>query len=387
METVLTFFNLPTESWKVMWTHPLWLAAVLLAAWQYAWKSLREQKRFGRRLDPPTLLFLRSLTTGLGAGLLLSAVTVPVTLTLNPSDLLWVWGVLIPLACFRLRFACLAYAVGLASLASLSLNTGQNDFLAGWVELHGLKQFAAEDWLLIVGLVHLAEWVLVRLDGEKGSTPVLEQDIHRRVVGGYRMQKVWPIPLVAATSAGWLPLPVVSGFACDNLSRHPLQQKRRLSSFLLLYAVTLLILVELSEIGQGMLWAAAFFSVLGHEFLYRMNRIREKRRIPLYAADSEGIKVLAVLPDTPAEKMGIQPGETVLRVNGVKTKRLNDLETALHQSPAFCKLELFDVNGETKLAQRPLYEGDPPHLGLVEAPALHRVETQEPKTATRRWTS
>ncbi|GGE04592.1 hypothetical protein GCM10011571_02020 [Marinithermofilum abyssi] len=370
MEFALALWKMPLESWKLLLVHPFWLAAVILVAWQVGWKSLREHMRFGKHLHPPTPLLLRILAEGAVAGLLLSWGFSFISLPFRLVDVAWLWVVTLCLACFRLRFACLSYAVGLISLLSLVIRELPAGTLSGTGELLAglLREYPVLNWLWLVALLHMVEWLLVRIDGEAGSTPVVAKDVNGQRVGGYLWCKIWPIPMVVQTAAGWLPLPVLTGYSRLNLSRQPLQQKRRSSSFVFFYALTLAVLTGVSMVWKPGVWLAAGYCLAGHEAIHVIGRFRERHRTPLYAKVEQGLKVWAVLPHTPAEEMGWKPGETVLRVNGAEVSTLEELRESLDKSPAFCKMEGLDVHGEAKLAQRSMYEGDPPHLGIVAAP-------------------
>ncbi|SDW44952.1 hypothetical protein SAMN05444487_103180 [Marininema mesophilum] len=365
MENLFLLWETPWDAWKATWVHPLWLVAILLVAWQYAWKGIREERRFGSRLDPPTTLFLYSLFLGFGVGIFFSMGISSWMVDIKPSSIFWVWGGILGLSLFRLRFACPAYAVGLLTLFSLLWEIQGREEDGVW---SGLSGFHTPDWMLLISLLHFLEWALVRLDGHRGSTPTLETSLDGRRVGGALLQKVWALPLVIFTPGGWLPLPLVIGFARLNLSRPMQQQKRRSSSLILLYAGNLLILSVGAMIWPSLMWVAACFCFLGHEGLYQLGRYRERRRTPLYASGETGVKVLAVWPNSPAAMMGIYPGYSILRVNGEAVANREEMEEALARSAAFCRLEMIDEQGEVKLAQRALYQGDPVHLGVVEAP-------------------
>ncbi|PTM56666.1 PDZ domain-containing protein [Desmospora activa] len=364
-----TFWGEWKDAWIQMLLHPLWLGAVFLVAWQFVWKSLREKRTFSRRLSPPTPQFLMSLLWGIVAGGLLTPAFLWFPLSIHWIEVFWMWGMILILSCFRLRFACLAYSAGLLSLISLSWRTIGEPATLGtdnaiWNALYYLS---VEDWMMVVVGLHLLEWLLVRVDGRSGSTPIYVKK-GEEVLGGYRLQKIWPFPLLVPSPAGIIPLPVVAGFSRINLSRHPEQQKRRSSTLLLLYALILTNLMILSLWWEPCWWLTAVFAVLGHEALYLMGLQREKRRKLRYQAVVDGVKIWVVLPETPAASMGLKPGDTLLRVNNQVTRSEPELKAAIRQSAAFAKLELKDEHGEIKLAQTPVYEGAPPLLGIVPAP-------------------
>jgi hypothetical protein len=231
-----------------------------------------------------------------------------------------------------------------------------------------LQHVSVSSWLWLVAILHLLEWALIRLDGAYGSQPIQIQHRSGRTVNGFLLKKGWPIPLVILTFSGWIPIPVFLSFATVNLSK-PLKQQKRLSSTLtLLYGGALCGCLLLATLvgGEVWLWIAAILSIVGHEGIFQWGRWKEKQKEPLFVTDERGLKVLAVLPDSPATAMGVKTGDIVQRLNGVRIRTLEDLEKVTEQA-AFCKLEVLDERLDRHIMQKALYENDPRNLGIVAA--------------------
>src|SRR5690606_29984166 len=94
----------------------------------------------------------------------------------------------------------------------------------------------------------------------------------------------------------------------------------------------------------------------------------EATRVPLYVNDTRGLRILGIVPGTPAETMGLAAGEILHKVNGVRVRTKEELYEALVLNPAFCKLELLNLDGELKFAQRARYAGEHHQLGVILAP-------------------
>lgn len=93
---------------------------------------------------------------------------------------------------------------------------------------------------------------------------------------------------------------------------------------------------------------------------------RLNKQHPLYFLKNKpGIVVIDIIPDSPADKMGIHVGEIITTVNGVAVKNDTEFYEALHINRAFCKLEVVDRNGENRFVQRALYEGEHHELGIL----------------------
>nr|WP_284730492.1 PDZ domain-containing protein [Bacillus sp. SM2101] len=87
---------------------------------------------------------------------------------------------------------------------------------------------------------------------------------------------------------------------------------------------------------------------------------------PFYFSQRDhGLVVLAIISQSPAEKMAIQVGEMITKVNGVTVRSVEEFYEAIQKNSAFCKLEVIDVNGQVRFTQRALYDGEHHELGIL----------------------
>lgn len=94
----------------------------------------------------------------------------------------------------------------------------------------------------------------------------------------------------------------------------------------------------------------------------------ELRQSPQFVHGGRGLRVLDVLRDSPATEMGILRGETIVKANGITVNTPEQLHGALRANPAFCRLEVVDLDGHNRFVQRALYSGDHHQLGLMLCP-------------------
>jgi S1-C subfamily serine protease len=88
----------------------------------------------------------------------------------------------------------------------------------------------------------------------------------------------------------------------------------------------------------------------------------------LYTHDNRGLRVLGIVPGSPAEEIGIVPGEIISRVNGIRVLTKLQLHEAFRQNSVYCKLEVINLEGELKFLKRAIFEGDLHQLGIILAP-------------------
>ena len=128
-------------------------------------------------------------------------------------------------------------------------------------------------------------------------------------------------------------------------------------------------IVLLVAIGSIFYWILAVFAavlaILGREFISYKHRVTDNRMQPFFSKEKRGLSIIAIIPNTPADRLDIQVGETISKVNGQQIHDVTEFYQSLQGSGAFFKLEVLDLAGEPRLLQSALYQNDHHELGLV----------------------
>lgn len=371
---------------------PFYYISIILIALLYRRQVLLERKLFHVRLNGWGLQTWRTFLGGLIAGLAVSVVMAFLGISLTFGAVLCIWVTAIVLMLFRVRFLCFAYSIGVL---------GITQFILSWFPQWQPNGFIGDIKSTIMGLdipsllalaavLHFAEAVLVVIQGSKFATPLFLEGKRGKLVGGYNMQSFWPLPLfllIPATGGnmvlpwtpffggeGWssgfgiLVLPVLIGFGEMTQSMLPRQKALMTSKRLVIYSAVLLALSLLAEWWSPLMIVTALAALGLHEGLVWYSRYEESQKSPVFVNPTKGLRVLAVLPGSPADELGILAGETILKVNGALIHNKEELHAALRQNSAFCKLEVQNHQGESKFMQRAIYAGDHHQLGAIVAP-------------------
>ncbi|WP_158306379.1 PDZ domain-containing protein [Caldalkalibacillus thermarum] len=372
--------------------NPFTYILVLLMALHLRRQISIERKLFGTKLHAFGEELFYALGIGVLGGLLVSIplVLLGVVLTYHTFVCLWLMALL--LMAFRVRYLCFAYAGSILALLSL---------IAGWLPAPGPGWLAAAGDILrtislpalfaMVALLHLAEALLIYLSRLRPATPVFMRSKRGRMVGAYELQHLWLVPLFLVTESGqgslpplfasWplfaqqpeLPLglvllPAVLGYSEQAVASTPEEKMRFSARWLTLYGLILLGLSLAAVYLDWFIWLALLFAYLGHEALIVYSRYREESRAPIHVHPHRGLKILAVIPRSPAAKMGLRAGDVIVKVNGMPVRQRQALYEALSRNKAFCRLEVINPDGEVKFAQSSVYEHDHHQLGIVLAP-------------------
>ncbi|WP_445324152.1 PDZ domain-containing protein [Paenibacillus sp. FSL R7-0297] len=380
---------------------PYYYIALIFIALYYRRQVALERKLIHVKLHSWGRETWRTVWTGGVAGLVVSLAAVALGISLSYTAVACIWVVSLVLMLFRVRYLCFAYSIGVLGIAQFvlsffpdTLQSGAAGTIAG-----ALREMDIPALLVLAALLHLAEALLARWQGARLASPLFLAGKRGKVVGGYQLQAFWPLPLFLLIPPGagigelpWHPLlggglglvslPVIIGFSEMTQGMLPGRKAARTSGRLLVYSIVLLGLSLLADWWSPLTLVAALTAVLLHEGLSWYSALEERSISPVFVHPPAGRKVLAVLPGSPGQELGILPGEVLLKVNGVLLTGAAQLHEALRMNSAFCKLEVLNREGESKYLQRAIYDGDHHQLGIILVPEPDGSVTAEAKPSS-----
>ncbi|WP_338540785.1 PDZ domain-containing protein [Paenibacillus tundrae] len=382
------------EALLQLFIQPFYYIAVILVALVYHRQLLQERKLFHVRLQSSITQTIRTVLGGILLGVIVSIVSLFLGAHLTLSSVICIWVATVLLALFRIRYLCFAYAAGLLGVVQFGLNLASNWQPSGWLgsSTEAIRALDIPALLVLAALLHLGEAMLLRMQGVAMASPLLFEGKRGKLVGGYQLLHFWPVPLlilVPVTGSGaelaWNPLmnagngymlaalPIMLGFGEVTQSMLPGQKVQISAKRLLIYGTSLLGLSLLAAWWSPFMVVAALAAFIGHELLVWYSSFEEQHRSPVFVHPEHGLKVLGVIPDSPAAELGIEAGETIYKANGVMVHSPEELHRALRMNSAFCKLEVRNHQGESKFMQRAIYEGEHHQLGIIMAPDNHEA--------------
>lgn len=182
----------------------------------------------------------------------------------------------------------------------------------------------------------------------------------------------WPFLSIGGEDYALVLIPFVLGFEFPVRGSMPYEVANRLAMKLLGLAVIILAIAIGSIFISWLTIIAVVVAILGREFIHYRFRIEDHTRSPFFNHTNDGLKVLSVIPGSPADRLNILIGETITKVNGHKIQSEDELYEALQETGSFFKVELLNNNGEIRFIQSAMYEGDHHELGLIFAGEPYR---------------
>lgn len=366
--------------------NPVFYYAFILAVVVGVTRVKRERQEFHVRAEDAFFELKQVLPLGLVIGFVLSIILVVIGIVI-PIELI----VFVALFTFILSFTghtrwlTSAYSVGLAFFAVVFLLRQE------W-ELP-LVRSQTPEWTvdllppmaILICLLVIAEGILITKNGKNGTSPKIIKSKRGLRVGIHEVKRIWMLPLLLivpgesfTTPFEWWPffsiggetytfilVPFMIGFYQQIYSMLPEIAVPQFGKKVIKLG---LILTVLSVAAYWFPFASIIvvaLAIIGREWLSLRERLTQENRPLYFSRKQQGVMILGVIPDTPAEKMGLSVGELILKVNGIPVNSEDSFYDALEKNRAHCKLEVLDVNDQVRYVQRALYEGDPFKLGIL----------------------
>ncbi len=331
---------------------PIFWIVLFLVYLQYRRQAATEKQLFGRSINGVGKQMFMSIGLGLVGGFAASAVLVFMGLSLEQIGLYFIWPVALLLLLVNPRYLCFSYAGGIVAamvLLARYIIVPLFPVLSENVVFESLLRIHIPALLVLIGLLHLIEAMLIYCGGHWGSSPVYLKKDDGEVVGAFSLQRFWPLPLVALLATvvaqpeivgvsmpEWWPIlqttlqpgegeslqymivPVAAGLGYGDMviSSTPRERTTFSAKHLAFYSLALLILAVGSEFFSPLVLLGVIFAPLGHEMLILYGKKKEESRPPRYRQGEAGVTLMMVLPGTSACESGLLQDDVILRVNG-----------------------------------------------------------------------
>lgn len=373
-----------------MFLNPVFYIVILMAIFLGYRRVKRERKFFHIRILWGWSEAIGLLKEGLLISLIISIVSIVFGLTL-PIQFLYVLSIASFIALivyvFHLLSPIILFAVSIIILLIMNMQDWSFTFFGLTVNGIEVNEGTSVTAAIIAGLLLVAEGLLIRKNGAKYASPIIEKTKRGLMAVAFLSKKVWVLPILFVVPGDALPayfpwwpqfslgadrfslvlFPVILGF--QQVTRHtlPVYLYPKLGR-------TVLILGELVIIGGLVAYFEPFIGLIvlivgavARIIVSIRFVIREQKDVYAVSAKSNGVMIAGVLPNSPAEKMGLGVGEIIRKVNGVEVHSERQLYEALQINAAHCRLEVLNHQNEVRLTQHVVHSGDHHRIGLLIA--------------------
>lgn len=387
---------------------PVTLLILSILLIQYRTNMNIQRQMYGGRIrtrlrDLVSASLLAGILAGLGGSMLITVIGIGFT-SLTGLMTVMVFSLLL-MFFINPRYVCLAYSGGILGIVSLILNQfvsagildKQNSIVSF---ISNYLNFDVSSLMIIIAIMHLLESILMAVDGHRGAVPVFMKH-NNKIVGGFVMQRIWILPVLflilmketqmggqSIATPGWWPLfgpnmprqmlrdsvfgamPLIAMLGYTDFSiTTPVKQKvRRTSTKLLIYSAVLLATALISYKVYVMKYIAALFACIGHEYLILLERYKESCGDPIWGYSEDGVVVVDTIPDSHAERIGIQSGDRLISINNKPVRSVDDILQILGEYMNFIWIDVVNFKGEKRLIEFHNFRENIRELGIITVP-------------------
>lgn len=376
--------------------NPLLYWSVLLVVMS-GYKRIKEERiNFGSKVFDVFSEWKGTFWTALISGLVISAITLGLGIVLTYETII-VFMVLTILFSITMRFSMLSpiYTIGLTVVLFFFLPFVPDIEQIGNWSLSWETNFTALSILL--GLFLIVEALLIKKLQRNRTYPSLSLSRRGIWVGQHRLKAMTIIPFFALIPTGPIPpmepywpyltigeqnygiilIPFLLGFDFLAKGHMPMQAARKLFSSILVLGIGITAIAIGSIFISWLAFVAVILAIIGKEYIHYRYRYGDRVRLPYFQPENDGLKIVSIIPGTPADRIELYVGETIAKVNGIKVNNVQQFYRALQNSGAYFKLDVLDDNKEVRFVQGAYYEGDHHELGILFSEKPYREKMKK----------
>jgi len=331
--------------------------------------TIMQKMIVGENFDSSLELTISQIVIGIIAGAVSSIILAFLGVAFDENSAIYlIFLISIFFMFIKPRFICFAYSGALLGILSLILELISKIYAGVKINLFGsvidlanvdILKIDIGSLIVLISVLHFIEGILVIIDGKRGAIPVFTNR-GDKIIGGFALRRNWLVPVALfliinnpinleytqnIATPSWWPFLKISPFlnmakgaavtlfayfsiiGYSSVTFTKSKEEKTFSSgiALLLYSIILFVLAQFSYLSYMYKLLLIIFTPVAHEFMINIQNFLEVKRNPKYVSGDNGIMVLEVAPNSPAQEMGIKSGDLLVEVNNKKITSENDI--------------------------------------------------------------
>jgi len=186
---------------------------------------------------------------------------------------------------------------------------------------------------------------------------------------------LWPYFTIAEQSYSLIVFPVLIGFHHVVTGELPQIAARRFGQLITSLAILVIVFALISINLPGLSLIAASIAILGRFLIHWQYYRKDVKRPPIFLEGDGSLKILGVIDDAPANKLGFVTGETIQQVNGRPVQSADELDYLLKENNGLVTFEVVGVDKKLRQIKNDSYQGDRYDLGLLLTTKPYSLKT------------
>lgn len=377
---------------------PLFLAGIFYSIWNYRKRLsyVRETYRmnFNRTAFELSDYFFKGLLLALALSVLSIGIGIPLTIEWY---LVYQGISLLLLALGGSRFVHPVFSFSLTSLALFFMDRLDVSLpLARLNNRLGFRPYSVDfksmnsstlslNSLFFIALLVLCTSFLIKNKDYNKLYPILRSSKRGKIIAKYQNKFLWLLPLAVVVPgnliepiAPWWPLlsigssqfaililPVLIGLKFTISTQGISEALEKIKKdFQVLGGLATLLFIA-SYFYEQLAIVSLFVLLLGALLLYYRHRQRENLWTFKYGPAEEGLRVIAVRPGSPADRMDLTIGSIITHINEEEMETKEDFHEVITYNRSYIHMRLKRADGEVIMVETPLYDDDVNNLGLL----------------------
>ena len=360
-------------------TPVLWLG-ILYVIISYNQRINKERKQFRVAINKDFYEGRNFIKYGLFFFVMGSLISMILGLTL-PTNSVYIYQILVVLAFLINGFSTTSMLLVMTAAGILELVVPRFITFFGDV----FPEISGPSWLLLIFISILADYYLTRNMKKHPLSPRIKSGKRGRNIATYLGRETVVFPLLALIPSGTLsstlnfwpvfnignqkfslilfPIFISTSVKVIKRAKERVIQDKLKNTELLL-GLTFVLIVLTKFMSRLFLISLIILTVVSI-FLEIKLRKKEKNANSWYVETDEGIRIISVQPETPAEKMKLQPGDVILTCNNRVVNSEEEFYQALQLNSAYCHVKVRTYEGDLRIAESAIFMDSPHEIGLI----------------------
>lgn len=392
--------SITTVLWSIVFffVQPLFIIGLIYAIYNHRKRVNYTRQTYRMNYNKRNFELREYLSKGILPGVFVSAIALGVGI---PLTIEWYFVYQIITILLLLvggsRFIQPIFTFSLSALALYSLNELKIQSPTNWIKailpndsIQLTENFTDSpelfmNLILIAILVLFISTFFMNKKKEENLYPVIRPTKRGKNIAQYLSNSLWAVPLVVlvpgemiTSTISWWPLlsinnneyavlilPLLVGFHFTISSQTLKEATTQIQKEFRYLAVFGLALFGISYFVPLFNRIAVVLLLIGGLFVLIRHRRRENMWTFRYGPADEGLRVIAVRADSPAERLDLAIGDILLEVNDHPLTDTEEYNRVLAYNRSYIKARVRRFDGEIVLAETPLYDDDYNNLGLL----------------------
>lgn len=366
------WWNDLTDAVIFFFKNPLLYWVILLAYSLHKKQQKTEMKRYGDTVTPSFHTFRNTGIIALISFICLSFTAVGLGLNVT-SEVIYLLNIITILLGFIYQFKLLSASFTIGITYLLLYPSLTNHYANDNSMLISLTLF--------IGIFLIVEAILLYRTEPHDYFPKKVMSNRGAIMGTYTLKKasfipffmlvpggdwtpIWPMFTVGETTYQLVLIPFIIGFHYETIGNTPNKMTKKLAAQTGALGFIVMIGGLLEGYYPHISLAAVLIAIVGAMMIRLQAQKKTQKEPVIFSLTNEPI-VLWVKKDSPADKMGITIGDTILHINNKDIKSKAEIDSILQQEMEVCTIQLKNHDEKIKTIHVPSHFNNLEQLGIL----------------------